>query len=355
MASLVLDALALDAELESILLTRAQHVCSHLGGRVSGAVQPELTALLRGALWCLSTSSSTAAGDATAGQALLGLRQAELPAGCAETGAALELRPTSRGTALALAGASAATASSGSSSARRASILYGVLMVLVPWAWARLSQLATDPERPELLRWARWMRRAEGAASLASLLVALRFLHSGRSPTLPMALVGLQLACALPQSPRRPIFDFMEQQLVWRTLADLALAVRAVAHSSGRALLPPSVSRQRGARESSLAGGATELAVRLGRSVGLLSPPPPSAPADQAAADEDDEKAEAADGPARGCVFCGESPPHTPQLTPCGHACCYFCVATARMARARCPRCDGALHGAPLAYARASH
>ena len=38
------------------------------------------------------------------------------------------------------------------------------------------------------------------------------------------------------------------------------------------------------------------------------------------------------------CVFCGADPPNTPQVAPCGHASCYFCLATARM-ESRRPTC----------------
>lgn len=78
---------------------------------------------------------------------------------------------------------------------------------------------------------------------------------------------------------------------------------------------------------------AVTWATTLGRRLGLLS----------AAADEEQESEQ--DGTAweeGACVFCNASPPHTVQVAPCGHSCCYFCIASARMAssRARCPHCS---------------
>ena len=48
--SVVLDALQLDEELESLLLTRCEGICAHAGGALATRLQPELRALLRGML-----------------------------------------------------------------------------------------------------------------------------------------------------------------------------------------------------------------------------------------------------------------------------------------------------------------
>ena len=74
-------------------------------------------------------------------------------------------------------------------------------------------------------------------------------------------------------------------------------------------------------------------ATTLGRRLGVLS----------AAAEEEQESEQGGKAWEEGaCVFCNASPPHTVQVAPCGHSCCYFCVASARMAssRARCPHCS---------------
>ena len=375
-----LDAVTLDAELEKLLLSRAQGVTWYLGTRLSGLVQPELKALLRAALWYLSSFSGNEA--ATAGQALLGLHQAAGSAGVGglPSGPALELvgprrtRPsTPRASALTAMGAAASALPHRPRAASRSRIiLYGVLVVLVPWAWTRLSQLITDSQRFDGARWARWLRRTEGAVALASLFVTLRFMRSGGSPTLPMALAGIQLMHTLPQPPRRPIFDFMEQQLVWRAIADLMIAFRALVHASGladahaavtlvdttaqptptpaAAMSPISSTPAAGAAEGGSGARAAVLTAMattrhavhtLGHRVGLLPSPTPDIGTGSADVAEEGDEAK------KSCVFCGACPPHTPRTAPCGHACCYFCVARARMMsdRAACPRCRRPLLG----------
>lgn len=47
----------------------------------------------------------------------------------------------------------------------------------------------------------------------ASFLTTVRFLFNGRSPTLPMALLGVELRYTERGKPRRAMFDFMEQQV----------------------------------------------------------------------------------------------------------------------------------------------
>ena len=200
----VLDALALDGELESLLLGRLERVCG--GGR-----ELDLKLALRALVLFLGA-------DAAPAEALLRLRRvAGKDRVNASSGAALELparpglersreqQPRSRALA----------------TSRR--LLLGCLVVLLPWAWARLSRwLAAscpEDEEPRRARWLRLMRRIEGVVALSSVLVTLRYLHRGGSPTLPMLLCGIQLvpiARAPGAPPLPPAFDFMEQQVCAR-------------------------------------------------------------------------------------------------------------------------------------------
>jgi hypothetical protein len=192
-----LDALTLDAEIEALLFGRWQHACGHIGGHLGARVQPEARAILRTVILYLSSCAD----NAGPGQALLRLRRAYYAAsasGRRAVGPLIAVTPPEVGAQRA---------------SRSRTLLYGCLTILLPWVWTRLSQLASrcdDATR----RWRlRAMRRVEGCIAIASLLVTLRFLHRGVSPSLPMLLVGMQLVHALPRAPLPPAFDFMEQQV----------------------------------------------------------------------------------------------------------------------------------------------
>lgn len=329
----VLDALTLDGELEALLRTRWQRI---LGPKLADSLQPEAAALIRAALLWLSFSSSR--GAASAGEALLGMQRRT-------SVSATRLSPmnrldTSTTTAIATSGAPSTTRL----------LLLGCTSILLPWAWARLSKLlaAWDATRGDAAEhasrplWLRLVRRVEGCTLLISLLVTLRYVHRGggaASPTLPMLCAGVGLAQALPAVPRPPSFDFMEQQLVWRCVADLMLAGRGlwraapqtveVAGTSAAARRPP---QRRG-----------ELVMRLAQRLRLVAYDADESDASSMGAADRSETTATLTTTA--CVFCGASPPHTAQVAPCGHAACYYCIASTRLAssRARCPQCNARL------------
>jgi hypothetical protein len=287
------DALALDGELEELFHARLQRALA--SSKSAQRLQPEVRACLRAALLWLSSAASP-------GEALLGLRRGA----CG----------TERRREVALPAVSTSATPLPASRA----LAHAALVVLLPWVWVRLSQLLSSSgggvrDVETAGRRLRVVRRLEGLAALASLLVTLRFLRrggAGAAPTLPMLLAGIGLARALPAAPRPPAFDFMEQQLVWRSVADLLLAGRRVWHS---------------AAATSATSAAPPLRwPLLWQRLGLL-------PADADAA------AEAGGVDPAACVFCAAAAPHTPRELPCGHHACYYCLTTARMAssRARCP------------------
>ena len=142
-----------------------------------------------------------------------------------------------------------------------------------------------------------------------------------------MLLAGLHLVPSSKFVPLPPAFDFMEQQLLWRCVADLMLSARRLWYAAPQMQLVGTHDTAAAAAEQP----AASMLERLGRRLGLRASHDEGAPS--AVGDSTDR--------ASTCAFCGASPPHTPQIAPCGHGCCYFCVASARMAStwARCPRC----------------
>lgn len=198
----VLDAIALDGELEALLLDRFSKVW---GDNRFVDSKSALRALLL-----------ALGGDSAPGEALLRLRRIAtraLPE--SDAGAALDLSPARSGRHDGDARPHAATTLA---SSRR--LLLGCLVIIVPWTWAHVSRRLAAPcsdeeEERRRARWLKAMRRVEGFVALASLLVTLRYLYRGGAPTLPMLLCGVQLvpmasdrAASLP-----PAFDFMEQQV----------------------------------------------------------------------------------------------------------------------------------------------
>jgi hypothetical protein len=172
-AAHALDAFALDDDLEALLLARCRRMCSHFSGKLSDSLQPEQRAALRSAILYLSTCNN----EATPGLQLLGLR-------------INSDRASNRTICIAR------------------SLLYSSLVVLLPWAWTRLSERGEDQ-----IRCARLMRRLEACVALAAFLVAFRSAVSHRAATLPMALLGMQVVQALPLGPRRLGYEFMDQQV----------------------------------------------------------------------------------------------------------------------------------------------
>ena len=324
--AVVLDALALDAEIETVLFARWRRVLG--SGKFADRLQPEALALLRAALLWMASSSDT---RASAGEALLGLQR--------RSWSDVD-KASHHGTALssAILPAAAAAASASGVSKRRV-LLLGAVAILLPWAWTRLSQqlASRDADGP---RWMRLVRRLEGIAAVGSLLVTMRFLHRGGAPTLPMFIAGMSLAHALPMVPRPPAFDFMEQQLVWRCIADLMLAARNLWQAAPRLPSPANAPDE----SAATAQPAREMLARFAQRIGLLPSTGTQAgivtagpDGDQEGDQEGDEEGDQEDA----CAFCGAAPAHTPLAAPCGHVCCYYCLATARVAstRARCPRC----------------
>ena len=108
--------------------------------------------------------------------------------------------------------AAAATFGAAEGGGARQRLLYGLLTVVLPWAWARAGRWTAASEHPERLRWWRRMQRIETAVAALTLLNSLHFLYDGRFPTVPMALLRLQLVYTKPHEPYQADFTFMDQQ-----------------------------------------------------------------------------------------------------------------------------------------------
>ena len=114
-----LDALALDAELVGLLSSAWAGVCRHAGEGIAARMQPELQALLRGALWYLSIWRAR---SCTPGQAVQNLQwiTSEAFANLRTRGPLLESSDLLQ-----------------EAVPRWRRLGYGLLVVILPWAWAR--------------------------------------------------------------------------------------------------------------------------------------------------------------------------------------------------------------------------
>ncbi|KAL1507618.1 hypothetical protein AB1Y20_007237 [Prymnesium parvum] len=297
-----LDAVALDTELEALLHSLWEQAwCDGVGASTWERLKPELSALLRGVMWWFSMG----VGSRTAGMALLNLHCAPT----AESRRCLPWRPAHLGSP---------SCASPAALSRSQRVLHALLVVLLPWAWARAMQRVTTQDSPRAARLLRLMRRLETAVALATVGVSARFLVARQSPTLPMVLSGMKLQYTDVSKPRRPAFEFMEQQLAWSALADILLVVRRLWHLSPRALPRPAAS----ATENDWWGGWGPLLTDWG----LIA---------RSSTEEYTV----------GCALCGADPVHSSQLSACGHEFCYYCIATTCMAStsATCPRCRARL------------
>jgi len=309
-----LDACTLDRELTALLSAYAERAASHFGAAACELVRPELRALLATAMWALSAGSE----GQSPGQALQGLRVAARHASA--YGPAIHLPPTASGRP--------ASDTPLPRSRRLGLLLVGVLL---PYLWARLGRMLThggdvgeSQQAAELRLW-RWrlMQRLEAACSVAALAAAVRHLWRGNgSPSLPLALLGLRLVYASPHEPRGPDFSFMNQELAWRTMADLAAALQALRRSLAAPSAQPAPQPLRVTPEH----------------------PPADGPAGSSGDAAPTRAALAA------CGFCGAAPMHAPRTAACGCAFCHYCLAAACLHQARpaCPRCGES----PLGFAR---
>jgi len=199
-------------------------------------------------------------------------------------------------------------------------VAYFVAFVGGRFAWSKLARHA------QVRRWAeapagsparvaaRGIEYAENAYAAASLANLLAFLRSGvyRSPW--ERAIGARLVYEEPNAQRIVSYEYLNRQLVWTELSELALFVLPLV----------SAPRLRRAFGELFGGGGFGFgasgAAAGGASEARTSPSDDRAARTRALAPEEVR-----------CAACGAKPATTPYAAqPCGHAYCYYCL------RARC-------------------
>jgi len=198
-------------------------------------------------------------------------------------------------------------------------VAYFVAFVGGRFAWSKLARHA------QVRRWAeapagsparvtaRGIEYAENAYAAASLANLLAFLRSGvyRSPW--ERAIGARLVYEEPNAQRIVSYEYLNRQLVWTELSELALFVLPLVSA-------PRLRRAFGELFGGGFGFGASGAAAGGASEARTSPSDDRAARTRALAPEEVR-----------CAACGAKPATTPYAAqPCGHAYCYYCL------RARC-------------------
>jgi len=195
-------------------------------------------------------------------------------------------------------------------------LAHGVAFVAGRFLWSKLTRAAHDAgwsdAEPHTWRHRAWraVGHAENAHAVATLVNLLLFLRSGRFRTPWERLSRARLVYHEPNTARVVSFEYLNRQILWRELSDLALFVLP--------MLDPTRLRD-AARAFQSRDGAR----------------------DAPHATRPDESVSVGD---ETCAACGAKPPTAPfAAEPCGHVHCYYCARARRAAdpaRFRCARCD---------------
>ena len=203
------------------------------------------------------------------------------------------------------------------------------------YAWAKLARAAsvgrwadeeTHTAKHRAWRLMQFAELAHGAASLANFLA---FLRDGKFRSPWERAARARLVYAAPDAARIVSFEYLNRQLVWQELSELALFVLPIVSAHANRWREAA----RGGR--SAGGGGADEAAR-----------PSPRPSDASIAGVSSVPRTAA------CVACARSPVTNPfVLEPCCHVVCYYCAA-ARAAKAqsdrarfRCAECGAAARG----------
>ena len=194
------------------------------------------------------------------------------------------------------------------------------------YAWAKLSRAAsvgrwadepTHTARHRAWRLIQVAELAHGAASLANFIT---FLRDGKFRSPWERAARARLVYAAPDAARVVSFEYLNRQLVWQELSELALFVLPIVSAHAR--------RWREAARGGRRARAAAAAARRARRARAPTPDGGSA-----------ASAESRVSRAAPCVACARSPvTHPFVLEPCGHVVCYYCAA----ARAAKAQSDGA-------------
>ena len=201
-------------------------------------------------------------------------------------------------------------------------LAHGVAFVAGRFLWSKLTRAAHDAgwsdAEPHTWRHRAWraVGHAENAHAVATLVNLLLFLRSGRFRTPWERLSRARLVYHEPNTARVVSFEYLNRQILWRELSDLALFVLP--------MLDPARLRD-AARAFQSRDGDRRDAPRATRP---------------------DESVSVGD---ETCAACGAKPPTAPfAAEPCGHVHCYYCARARRAAdpaRFRCARCDAKVVG----------
>lgn len=201
-------------------------------------------------------------------------------------------------------------------------LAHGVAFVAGRFLWSKLTRAAHDAgwsdAEPHTWRHRAWraVGHAENAHAVATLVNLLLFLRSGRFRTPWERLSRARLVYHEPNTARVVSFEYLNRQILWRELSDLALFVLP--------MLDPARLRDAARAFQSRDGD--------GRDAPRATRP--------------DESVTVGD---ETCAACGAKPPTAPfAAEPCGHVHCYYCARARRAAdpaRFRCARCDAKVVG----------
>ena len=201
-------------------------------------------------------------------------------------------------------------------------LAHGVAFVAGRFLWSKLTRAAHDAgwsdAEPHTWRHRAWraVGHAENAHAVATLVNLLLFLRSGRFRTPWERLSRARLVYHEPNTARVVSFEYLNRQILWRELSDLALFVLP--------MLDPTRLRDAARAFQSRDGDRR----------------------DAPHATRPDESVSVGD---ETCAACGAKPPTAPfAAEPCGHVHCYYCARARRAAdpaRFRCARCDAKVVG----------
>mmetsp|Transcript_9394 Transcript_9394/g.17014 ORF Transcript_9394/g.17014 Transcript_9394/m.17014 type:complete len:288 (+) Transcript_9394:21-884(+) len=182
-----------------------------------------------------------------------------------------------------------------------------VLPILVPQAW-RAWLRARQDEAEDGLRTVvlRVLRSAEVLWRLGSMLNFIAFLRLGTYPTIADRLLRVRLVHVSPEAHRQTSYQYMNRVMMWNGFSEFLLTVAPLVDLS-----------------------------RLQRKVTKQLLPSWW------------QQTQAATGPQTMCNICGSSPMTLPMTADCGHAFCYFCIASEQMESANrgasCPTCGAVI------------
>ena len=223
-------------------------------------------------------------------------------------------------------------------------LAHGVAFVAGRFLWSKLTRAVHDARwsdaEPHTWRHRAWraVGHAENAHAVASLVNLLLFLRSGRFRTPWERISRARLVYREPNTARVVSFEYLNRQILWRELSDLALFLLP--------MLDPARLRDAAARAFQSRDAASDANRRRGAPVNASNASASETGPARSIAVGDETEPEPEPEP---CAACAAKPPTAPfAAEPCGHVHCYYCAMArhaADPARFRCARCDARVVG----------